>query len=86
MIKGKSDKAYQGVCAAVAIIFALICLYPLLYTVFLSFCTEKEWLSSSGAIWYFTKSPTGAAYVHIIGYTGVVHSGHWDSFESTVLG
>ncbi len=86
MIKGKSDKAYQGVCAAVAIIFALICLYPLLYTVFLSFCTEKEWLSSSGAIWYFPKRPTGAAYVKILGSTGVVLRALLVSFERTVLG
>lgn len=86
MIKGRSDKIYQRVCAAVSILFALLCLYPLLYTVFLSFCTEKEWIDSGGTIWYFPKSPTVSAYVKVLGSTGVVLRALWVSVERTVLG
>lgn len=86
MIKGKSDKAYEGVCAALVILFALVCLYPLLYTVFLSFCTEKEWIGSGGKIWYFPKHPTAAAYVKVLGSTNVVLRALWMSVERTVIG
>jgi putative aldouronate transport system permease protein len=86
MVKGTSDRVYQGVCATVAIIAGLICLYPLLYSVFLSFCSESEWIESGGTIWYFPKSPTLTAYIKIFGSTDVIMRALGMSVLRTVLG
>lgn len=72
MIKGTSDKIYQSVCATLSVIFGVICLYPLLYSLFLSFCTDAEWVASGGTIWYFPTKPTVSAYLKILGSTDVI--------------
>jgi putative aldouronate transport system permease protein len=38
MTAKSKEKAYQGFCAAVVIIIAALCVYPLLYTLIVSFC------------------------------------------------
>ena len=86
MIKGKSDKIYTVVCAAVSILFALLCFYPLLYSVFLSFCTDAEWIASGGKIWYFPSEPTLTAYLKILGSTDTIMRALGMSFMRTVLG
>ena len=40
----KGEKIYRAICIIVCTVVALLCLYPLLYTVFLSFCSDKEWV------------------------------------------
>ena len=86
MIKGKSDYIYQAVCVTVVVIFAILCLYPLLYTVFLSFCTETEYVNSGGTIWYPPTQPTIAAYAKILASTGVILRALGMSLVRTVLG
>lgn len=86
MIKGTRDKVYTSVCAACSIVFALICFYPLLYTIFLSFCTDAEWIESGGKIWYFPLQPTLTAYLKILSSTNTIIRALGVSFLRTALG
>ena len=63
MLRGKSDRIYGAVCTTVCVIFALLCLYPLIYTVGLSLMSETEWMSGGGrTMIFFPKKPVFAAY------------------------
>lgn len=86
MVKGRSDKIFQNSCAAISILAGLFCLYPLLYTVFLSVCTDMEWVESGGKIWYFPLSPTFVAYMKIFASTDVILRTIWVSVQRTVIG
>ncbi len=86
MVKGLNDKIYKTTCAVFAVVFALLCLYPLLYSLFLSFCTDAEWIASGGKIWYFPTKPTLTAYMKILGSTDTIMRALGMSFLRTVLG
>ena len=61
----KSEKVYKGFCMGICIFVALLCLYPLLYTVFLSLCSQQEFVDRGGMILFLPSEPTIAAYVKI---------------------
>ena len=86
MVKGKNDKIYTAFCAGVSITFAVICFYPLLYSLFLSFCTDAEWIASGGKIWYFPTDPTLTAYLKILGSTDIIMRALGMSFLRTLVG
>lgn len=68
----RSEKIYLAICYTVVITVALLCLYPLLYTFFVSVCTEKEWVDKNGLLLFFPQSPTLTAYVKVLGSGGIV--------------
>lgn len=64
-IKSKGNVAeavYQTVCFIIVTVFALICLYPLLYAFFVSLVSKQEWSDCNGLLMFFPKNPTFAAY------------------------
>ncbi len=72
MIISASEKFYRNMCAILATIIAGICLYPLLYTIFVSFTSSEEWVSKGGIMWFFPVKPTLVAYQKILGSTTVI--------------
>src|SRR5690554_2527048 len=86
MIIGFGEKVYKWVCLAIVTIIALICLYPLLYTVFVSLVSRDEWTQQGGMIWFFPKQPTLVAYIKIFGSSSVIIRAIGVSFLRTLLG
>ncbi len=67
MIRGKGDKIFEGVCIALAVLLAILCLYPLLYTFGVSIVSEAEWAGRNGILILFPTHPTFVAYQKIFG-------------------
>jgi len=86
MVTGKSDRLYRNICAFIATFVAAVCLYPLLYTVFVSLCSSQEWIDKGGVLWFFPGSPTFVAYEKIFGSTTVILRAIGVSALRTVLG
>ncbi|MBO6263624.1 MAG: carbohydrate ABC transporter permease, partial [Clostridia bacterium] len=86
MIRGKSDKIFEGVCIALAVILALLCLYPLLYTLGVSLVGEGEWADRNGIMILFPTHPNFVAYQKIFGVGSYVLKALWVSFLRTVAG
>ena len=67
----RSEKVYQNFCTAVVLIFALVCLYPLLYTIFISLTPASEYdqrFDQGGGIMLLPPfNPTLAAYGKVLG-------------------
>ncbi len=82
----KSEKIYKGVCMGVCIFIALLCLYPLLYTVFLSLCSQKEYVDRGGLLLFFPSNPTFAAYGKILGSTKFILQALGISIARTIVG
>jgi len=72
MIFTRSEKIYRAVCYAIAILISLICLYPLLYTIFVSVCTENEWIDRNGLLFFMPSNPTLLAFSKVFGSGGYV--------------
>lgn len=81
-----SEKAYRGVCMGFCICFALLCLYPLLYTVFLSVCSQKEYVDRGGLLLFMPSHPTITAYVQIFSSTGFILQALGISVARTITG
>lgn len=86
MIISKGEKIYRNFCALIATIIAMFCLYPLLYTVFVSLTSRAEWVSKGGVMWFFPSKPTLVAYQRILGSTTVILRAIGVSLLRTVLG
>lgn len=86
MVIGKSDRIYRLTCAIIASLIALLCLYPLLYTVFVSLCSSQEWIDKGGTLWFFPSSPTMVAYEKIFGSTTVILRAIGVSAIRTIVG
>jgi|SRR5690554_1520419 len=86
MIISRGEKIYRNICAAIATLVAMICLYPLLYTVFVSFTSSAEWVRKGGIMWFFPSKPTLVAYRKILGSTTVILRAIGVSLTRTVLG
>ena len=82
----KAEKVYATVCYSVAILIALMCLYPLLYTLFVSLCTEQEWIDRNGLLMFIPSSPTLLAYLKVLGSGGYVLSAIKISIIRTFVG
>ena len=82
----KSEKVYKGFCMGICIFVALLCLYPLLYTVFLSLCSQQEFVDRGGMILFLPSEPTIAAYVKIFGSTNFILQALGMSILRTVVG
>ena len=67
MIRSKSERAFEWVCIAIATLLLIACLYPLLYTFFVSLCSEAEWTERQGLLLFLPSRPTFAAYGKIFG-------------------
>lgn len=65
---------------------ALICLYPLLYSVFISLCGEAEWGERNGLLLFFPSHPTFNAYLKIFGVGGYVLKSLGVSLLRTLVG
>lgn len=83
---GKSERVYRNICLVVVTIFGLLCLYPLLYTVFVSLCSEKEWIARGGMLWFIPSKPTLAAYGKVLGSSGLILQSLLISILRTLVG
>ena len=63
----RNDKIFEAVCIVFAALLAIMCLYPLLYTVGVSICGEVEWSDRNGILILFPSKPTFVAYQKIFG-------------------
>lgn len=86
MIRGKTDKIFEGVCIALSVLLALLCLYPLLYTFGVSICSEAEWTDRNGMLILFPTNPTFLAYEKIFGVGSYVIKALGMSLLRTVVG
>ena len=86
MIKGKTDKIFEGVCVALGVLLAILCLYPLLYTFGVSICSEAEWTDRNGLMLLFPTHPTFVAYKKIFGVGSYVVKALGVSLLRTVVG
>lgn len=86
MIRGKTDKIFEGVCIALSVLLALLCLYPLLYTFGVSICGETEWTERNGLLVLFPTHPTFIAYQKIFGVGSYVLKALAMSLLRTVVG
>lgn len=86
MIRGKTDKIFEGVCIAFGVLLAVLCLYPLLYTFGVSICGEAEWTDSNGLMLLFPKKPTFLAYQKIFGVGSYVAKALTMSLLRTLAG
>jgi len=86
MIRGKDDKIFEIVCIVLAALLAILCLYPLIYTLGISVCSESEWTEANGLIVFFPKRPTFVAYQKILGVGSYVVKAIWMSVLRTLVG
>lgn len=86
MIRGKTDKIFEGVCIALGVLLAVLCLYPLLYTLGVSLCSEAEWTDRNGLMLLFPTKPTFVAYQKIFGVGSYVIKALGVSLLRTVVG
>ena len=86
MVRGKGEKIFEAVCITLAALLALMCLYPLLYTLGVSLCSEAEWTSKNGLLILFPTRPTFIAYRKIFGVGSYVLKALGMSFLRTVVG
>jgi len=71
---------------AVCLIFALLCIYPLLYIIFLSLTSEREYVAKSGLVLFFPKNPTLAGYGTVFGAGDLILRALWISVGRTFIG
>lgn len=62
----RSEKTYRGICIAMCTLTALLSLYPLLYTVFMSLTSSRELAEHGGSMAWFPSQPTLMAYRKIL--------------------
>ena len=86
MVRGKGEKIFEAVCITLAALLALMCLYPLLYTLGVSLCSEAEWTSKNGLLILFPTRPTFIAYRKIFGVGSYVLKALGMSFLRTAVG
>ena len=86
MVRDKSEKIFEIVCIVIASFALLICVYPFLYALFVSLCTETEWNERGGILLFFPSSPTFAAYMKIFGVGSYVLKSLGVSLLRTVTG
>lgn len=86
MVRGKGEKIFEVVCITLAALLALMCLYPLLYTLGVSLCSEAEWTSKNGLLILFPTRPTFIAYRKIFGVGSYVLKALGMSFLRTAVG
>ncbi len=86
MVRGKGEKIFEAVCIVLAALLALLCLYPLLYTLGVSLCSEAEWTSRNGLLVLFPTRPTFTAYRKIFGVGSYVLKALGMSFLRTAVG
>ena len=82
----KGEKIYKAICFIVCTLIALLCVYPLLYTLFLSFCSEQEWVDRSGMLLWFPSHPTAYGYIKIFASGSRIIRALGISVLRTVLG
>lgn len=86
MIRGKTDKVFEGFCIFFSVLLALLCLYPLLYTLGVSLTSETEWMDRNGLLILFPTKPTFVAYKKIFGVGSYVVKALGVSLLRTVVG
>lgn len=82
----RGEKIYRLVCILGCTLVALLCLYPLLYTVFLSFCSDQEWVDKGGMLLGFPSDPTFAGYIKIFASGSRIIKSIGISVAKTLLG
>ncbi len=80
------EKVWLTFCTAVCVFMALICLFPLLYVVNVSFYSKAEFIEKSGMTLWLPSSPTLAGYAMIIASIEVIAKAMLVSIGRTVIG
>lgn len=86
MIRSKSERAFEWTCIVLATLLLILCLYPLLYSFFVSLCGEEEWVERNGMLLFFPSHPTFAAYAKIFGVGSYVLKSLLMSLLRTAVG
>ncbi len=86
MIRGKTDKIFEAFCIFFSVLLAILCVYPLLYTLGVSVCGEAEWMDRNGLLVLFPTKPTLIAYKKIFGVGSYVLKALGVSLLRTVVG
>jgi len=81
-----SEKIYKNIAAIVCVFFAAICLYPLLYSLFMSFATAQEIADNGGYILWWPKNPTLFGYRQMLNKNSFVLPAIRISILRTFLG
>jgi ABC-type glycerol-3-phosphate transport system permease component len=80
-----SEKVYKNICTVICALFAIICLYPLLYIVALSLTSAKEYVSLSGVV-YFPAMPTLDGYIKVLNAGDLILRALGISVARTLIG
>lgn len=80
-----ADRFYQYIIRFSLVILSITCLYPLLYVIFLSLTSEKEWVENNGLV-LFPRLPTLQAYVSVITKTPVFMNSLMISIGRVIIG
>ena len=83
LIRGPADYILEAICSVIVALFALCCLGPFVYVLFVSFMSYEEYLAAPLRI--IPRAPTINAYREIWGYA-LIHSGYRVSLFITVFG
>lgn len=86
MKKTKGERAYSLFCYIICTAVALLCLYPLLYCLFVSLTTKQEVAANGGYVTWFPKAPTLLAYKKVLSNTGFVGKALQVTVARTVIG
>jgi len=82
----RAEKSYRSLCISMCTLTALLCLYPLLYTVFMSFASSQELAANGGYMAWFPTKPTLMAYKKVLSGSTFVWSAIKITLVRTVLG
>ncbi|MCI9553426.1 MAG: carbohydrate ABC transporter permease [Acutalibacter sp.] len=86
MKKTKGERIYSVFCYAVCTIVGLLCLYPLVYCLFVSLTTKREVAQNGGFVTWFPRQPTLLAYKKVLSNTSFVGRALQITMARTVLG
>ena len=80
-----SEFIYRIICFIIVTVFALMCLYPLLYAFFVSLVSKAEWTDRNGLLLFLPSNPTFAAYIRIFKTNTYILSSMGISILKTLL-
>lgn len=85
MKANKSETAYNLICIVLVTLFALVCLYPLIYSFGMSLVTKSEWEARNGLILLFPTNPTFEAYKKVFKTGNYILTSLWVSVYKTAI-
>lgn len=85
MKANKSELAYNIFCFVLVTLFAVACLYPLIYAFGMSLVTKAEWEAKNGLIYLLPSAPTFEAYKKVFKTGGYILTSLWVSVYKTAI-